>query len=115
MFFCDIIVKTGDIMDEQERRDLLQYFHLKEFYNNGEILEDEYQELQEIIKRSKRAQEIEAAEIQFYSKKISGEEYHQIVKKHEKALFEEKTPQKIKKPERRENHVYSTNPINQKK
>ena len=68
-------------MEEKERLDLLQYFHLKEFYHNGEILEDEYEELQEIIKRSKRAQEIEQAEIKFYSHKISGEEYKNTARK----------------------------------
>lgn len=97
-------------MEEQERNDLLEYFHLKDFYNNGEILEDEYEELQEIIKRNKRAQEIEQAEMKFYSHKISGEEYNNIIEKHLKALEESK--QKIKTPqERGENHVRATNSI----
>ena len=98
-------------MEEKERLDLLQYFHLKEFYNNGEILEDEYEELQEIIKRNKRAQEIEQAEMKFYSHKISGEEYNSIIQKHLKALEESK--QKVKTPqERRDDHVRATNSIN---
>lgn len=83
-------------MEEKERKDLRMYFHLKEIYNNGEILEEEYEELQSIIKRNKRAQEMELAEIKFYGKKISGEEYHRIIEKHKRALEQDKPKVKQK-------------------
>lgn len=82
-------------MGEKEYKDLLRYFQLKEYYDEGNILEEEYEELKEIIKRNKAAKEMELAEMKFYSRKISGEEYQKVVKKYH-VIVEEHQKQYIK-------------------
>jgi len=82
-------------MGEKEYKDLLRYFQLKEYYDEGNILEEEYEELKEIIKRNKAAKEMELAEMKFYSRKISGEEYQKVVKKYH-IIVEEHQKQYIK-------------------
>ena len=73
-------------MTEQEIQDLLNYFQLSIYNDELDILQDEFDELQEIIKRNKRAREMDDAKYLYFKGKMSEEEYEDLIQKHWNAL-----------------------------
>ena len=65
-------------MKNNELDDLSRYFRLYRYRDEGDILEDEYGELEEIIKRNETVKKIEDARVKWIFKKISEEEFTTI-------------------------------------
>jgi len=62
-------------MTEEERKDLSRYFRLSDYRDSEYFLQEEYDELQEVIKRSPIAQELEELRYQWIIGKISEMSY----------------------------------------
>ncbi len=65
-------------MSEEEMKDLSRYFRLIEYLDEGNILEDEFEELNNIIKRNKFAKSLNDARYQVIMGRISEEQYLEI-------------------------------------
>ena len=74
-------------MTEEEKKDLSRYMILAMYRDEGSILLDEYEELNDILKRNSMAQELDDALYQYYMKKITHEEYSIIHDKYMNMLF----------------------------
>ena len=74
-------------MTEEEKKDLSRYMILAMYRDEGSILLDEYEELNDILKRNSMAQELDDALYQYYMKKITYEEYSSIYDKCMNMLF----------------------------
>ncbi len=74
-------------MTEEEKKDLSRYMILAMYRDEGSILLDEYEELNDILKRNSMAQELDDALYQYYMKKITYEEYSSIHDKYMNMLF----------------------------
>ena len=74
-------------MTEEEKKDLSRYFVLAMYRDEGSILLDEYEELNDILKRNSMAQELDDALYQYYMKKSTYEEYSSIHDKYMNMLF----------------------------
>ena len=73
----------------QEFKDLENYFRLARYRDETDyFLPEEYEELEEIIKRSSRAKEMEKARTDFYLGRITEEKYKEICDSHYAALEE---------------------------
>ena len=65
-------------MTEEEKRDLSNYFVLARHRDDGDILIDEYEELNNIIRRNSMARLLEEARYQCIKGEISEEQYKEI-------------------------------------
>ena len=75
-------------MNEEEKKDLSRYFRLIEYLDEGSILEDEFEELNSIIKRNKYAKSLNEARYQVIMGRISEEQYLEIEEIYVNELFE---------------------------
>lgn len=66
-------------MTEEEIKDLGRYFRLITYRDDGDMLLEEYEELETIIKNNNVAKELEAARYKCIMKKISEEEYNKKI------------------------------------
>ena len=73
----------------EEFKDLARYFRLSVLRNNGDLSEEEYEELDEIVERNDRALVIERARKKLLDDEITLEEYEQIYSIHRDALSNE--------------------------
>ena len=86
----------------QEFEDLDEYFRLIRYRDETDyFLQDEYDKLEEIIKRSDRAKEMEKARVEFYQGKITEEQYKELCDSHYRALEEAKKEDSEVKIERK--------------
>lgn len=76
-------------MTEDEKKDLSRYMILAMYRDEGSILLDEYEELNDILKRNEMARELDDALYRYYMKKITYEEYSAIHDKYMQLLFGE--------------------------
>lgn len=76
-------------MTEEEKKDLSRYFVLAMYRDEGSILLDEYEELNDILKRNSMAQELDDALYKYYMKKITYEEYRMVHDKYVSLLYGE--------------------------
>lgn len=76
-------------MTEEEKKDLSRYFVLAMYRDEGSILLDEYEELNDILKRNSMAQELDDALNKYYMKKITYEEYRMVHDKYVGLLYGE--------------------------
>lgn len=65
-------------MNDEEIKDLFDYFRLISYRDEGDILLEEYNDLNDIIARNKIAQELEDARFLMITGKMSEEEYNNI-------------------------------------
>lgn len=77
------------IMTEENRRDLLRYFVLSDYRDGDYFLIEEYEELENIIKRNAKAKELEEARYKCILKKIGEEEYNELYNKYLNLVFKE--------------------------
>ena len=65
-------------MTKEEREELLQYFKLCSYRDSDIFLLEEYEELEEIIKRNETARYLEKVRYQYLKNIITEEEYKNI-------------------------------------
>lgn len=65
-------------MTNEEIKDLFDYFRLISYRDEGNMLLDEYDELNDIIARNKTAQKLERARLLLLEGKIKEEKYNDI-------------------------------------
>jgi hypothetical protein len=65
-------------MDDKEISDLSRYFVLAIYRDEGSLLLEEYEELNDILKRNNAAKKVDDALYNYYIGKISYEEYIKI-------------------------------------
>lgn len=73
-------------MSEEDIADLSRYFRLSIYRDNGDLLLEEYDELNEVLQRCKPAQEIDDALSNYYLGRITEEEYKKIYNKYNDML-----------------------------
>ena len=65
-------------MDEDYYKDLSRYFRLAIYRDEGSLLPEEYEELNEILKRNKASKEIDDAYFNYLMGRITEEDYNKI-------------------------------------
>ena len=84
-------------MTDQEIDDLSQYFRFIRYRNQGEMLLEEYDALQDIVKKYSAAREMEDAYFLFLQGKISEEEYQERLDVYRQQLQNEVAKKQAKK------------------
>ncbi len=74
-------------MNDLEKKELVKYFILAGYRDSDIFLEDEYLELEDIIKRNKIARYFESLRLKYLRKMITEEEYNNICNKYLKRIF----------------------------
>ena len=77
-------------MTAEEKKDISRYFRLVGYRDDGDILLDEYEELEDIIKKSTIARLLENARYQCIVGKISEEQYQKMEKKYIDEIYGKK-------------------------
>lgn len=65
-------------MTKEEAKDVFNYFRLDAFRDGDYFLEEEYYELEDILKRSSIAQELDNAKYLWIIGRMTEEEYHEL-------------------------------------
>jgi hypothetical protein len=75
-------------MNEEEKKDLSRYFRLMDYMDEGSILLEEYEELEDIINRNKIAKSLEDARYQVIRGEISEDKYLEIEEIYTNELYQ---------------------------
>ena len=75
-------------MNKEELDELLTYYRLCSYRDEGDILLDEYIELEDIIKRNDRVKTLEEARYQNIMGNLSDESYHKLLEIIDKEIEE---------------------------
>ncbi len=69
-------------MNKEEKEELLRYFKLSDYREGDYFLQEEYEELEDIIKRNSIAKELEDARYKYILGIISEKEYNELYDKY---------------------------------
>lgn len=69
-------------MSKEEKEELLRYFKLSDYREGEYFLQEEYEELEDIIKRNSVAKELEDARYKYILGIINEKEYNELYNKY---------------------------------